>query len=213
VLVRVRDNGVGIAPELLSRVFDLFVQDPRPLDRSDGGLGAGLAVVRAIVQAHQGSVSVSSEGRGQGSEFLVELPALVAAPPVTSYLDSSEPERSSVLVVDDNVDAADLLAESLAWLGHRTYTAYDARSAHELASELRPSTALLDIGLPIVDGYELARRLRAQQGDILLIAVTGYGQPSDRDRSRAAGFDEHLVKPVSVDEVSRMVERHLNGDA
>ncbi len=209
VLVRVRDDGVGIASEMLPRVFELFVQDQRSIDRAKGGLGIGLAVVRAIVEAHDGHVTASSEGCGKGTELVIDLPARsgpVAAPEATCVARASSPTR--VLVVDDNVDAAELMSASLALLGYETYEAYDASSALVLARRLRPSAILLDIGLPTVDGYELAQRLRRTRGleRVQLIAVTGYGQPGDRERSRAAGFDAHLVKPVPLESLAELLE-------
>ena len=190
IVVRVRDDGVGIAPEMLSRVFDLFVQDPRSLDRSKGGLGLGLAIVRTLVAAHDGTVTAASDGPGKGSTLTIELPALPVTEAATAEISAltvgSQPVR--VLIVDDNVDAAEILAETLGLLGYETHRTYDAESALTLASSVRPSIALLDIGLPIIDGYALAiglRRIEALE-DILLIAVTGYGRASDRDRSRVA---------------------------
>lgn len=204
-VVRVRDDGMGIAPEMLSRVFELFVQDARSIDRSQGGLGIGLAIVRAIIRGHDGEVSAKSGGPGKGTEFLVELPLRKMDPHPEPAVDAPPSSRGRVLVVDDNVDAAQLLAASLSLLGYETHEAYDAETALALAERLRPSAALLNIGLPVIDGYELARRLRAF-GEMQLIAVTGYGQPSDRERSRAAGFDAHLVKPVAIDAVARLLD-------
>ncbi len=210
LVVRVRDNGMGIAPEVRERIFDLFVQDPRTLDRSQGGLGIGLAVVRAIVRGHGGEVSATSEGLGEGTEFVIALPAPADAcdmhPP---SVDGPTGSSGRLLIVDDNADAAELLAASLALLGYETHEAHDASSALAIARRVKPMAALLDIGLPVVDGYELARRLRATEHleHIQLIAVTGYGQPGARDRSRAAGFDAHLVKPVPIDAVARLLER------
>ncbi len=215
VELRVRDRGIGIAPEMLPRVFDLFAQERQALDRAQGGLGLGLAIVKSLVALHGGEVSAASEGVGRGSEFRVALPAFdeekaPTPPPATrarALRPSDAPGR--VLVVDDNVDAAESLAEALRAQGHEVDVAHDGPAALALASLRPPALALLDIGLPVMDGYELARRLRAAEGlaHVRLVAVTGYGQASDRERSRANGFDEHLVKPVDLDALSALVER------
>jgi len=216
VVVRIRDSGIGIAPELLPRVFDLFVQGKRALDRSQGGLGLGLAIARSLVELHGGSVSAGSEGPGRGSEFIIRLPAaawaVVPARPSPSALlgvgHASAGHR--VLVVDDNQDAADALAEALLVTGHVAIAAYDGPSALEAAASARPEAAFLDIGLPVMDGYELARRMRDLLGPtIKLVALTGYGQEHDRALSRAAGFDEHLVKPVDLEHIVGLLENLL----
>jgi signal transduction histidine kinase/CheY-like chemotaxis protein len=211
VALTVTDNGVGIAPELLGSVFDLFVQGARTLDRSEGGLGLGLSLVKSLVEQHGGAVSAKSEGPGRGSEFSFTLPLVTAAeldsaPRVTS----PPPERKhaqSILLVDDNRDAADSTAQVLREVGHDVRVAYDGPTALELSKERRPSLALLDIGLPVMDGYELARRLRELQpgAPLKLVALTGYGQKADRERSREAGFDAHLVKPVAMVELLTLV--------
>jgi CheY-like chemotaxis protein len=212
VVVRVRDTGVGIAPEMLPHIFDVFVQQPQAIDRAQGGLGLGLAIVKGLVELHGGRVTAHSEGASQGSEFVVRLPA---APPVTAAHEAAarppEPTATGpttrVLLVDDNVDALEMLAELLRALGCETYTAADSDSALALAREVRPAIALLDIGMPLVDGYELARLLRAEPGleGIELVALTGYGQPSDPARSTAANFAAHLVKPVGIEEIRRVL--------
>jgi PAS domain S-box-containing protein len=210
-VITVSDNGKGIPPALLPRIFDLFVQGYRAPDRSSGGLGLGLSIVRMLVSMHQGQVTATSEGPGRGSQFSVTLPLDSSAAndlgaPTTAL---PRPVGSSrrVLVVDDNRDAAELLAEALALEGHETRVAYDGLSALGIAAELRPELAFLDIGLPVMDGYDLARRLRALlPGPLVLVAVTGYGQPSDRARSAQAGFDEHLVKPISIETALAIVD-------
>ena len=212
----VRDTGAGIPTQLLPQVFDMFVQGKQALDRAEGGLGLGLAIVRNVVELHGGRVSAHSEGLGQGSEFRVELP-LLSRP---SQIEGAAPAHSerpaatgaTVLVVDDNEDALTLLAEVLALQGYRTHTASDPAEALLLAAQLRPDVALLDIGLPVMDGYELARQLRAQKSlmALKLVAITGYGQPSDREQARDAGFDEHLVKPVRVEDLQRVLSRLLD---
>ncbi len=217
VVVKVRDNGTGISPEMLPRVFDLFAQERQALDRTQGGLGLGLAIVRSMVTLHGGRVGVYSAGKGLGSEFTVRLPvveggeARTAAGPSRAKPESpargSMPQR--VLIVDDNKDAADMLAESLMLQGCEIRVAYDGPSALRIAEAFLPEVGLLDIGLPVMDGYELARLLRQrQQGRGLhLVAVTGYGQESDRQLSRAAGFDAHLVKPLDLDVLESLLER------
>lgn len=193
----VRDNGVGIAPELLPRVFELFVQSERTLDRSQGGLGIGLCVVKSLIEMHGGAVAVESEGFGRGTQVTIRLPRIEApqayrpATPVASA-------TRRVLVVDDSADAADSLAMLLEHEGHEVATAYSARAALEAAERLHPEIAFIDIGLPQMDGYEVARRLRASDCGraMRLVALTGYGQPGDRDEARRAGFDHHLVKPA-----------------
>jgi len=216
--VRVRDQGIGIAPEMLPRVFEMFTQETQAIDRAQGGLGLGLAIVKSLVVLHGGEVSVQSEGAGSGSEFCVRLPALqgevtapTSLPPGGIGVRTSSPVR--VLVVDDNDDAADLLAEVLDTMGHEVSKAHDGPEALAVAEERRPEIALLDIGLPVMDGYELARRLRAMDGlgGIKLVAVTGYGQASDRRRSEEAGFDAHLVKPIDLEALSAAVTRLTRG--
>ena len=212
----VRDTGAGISAELLPQVFDLFVQDKQALDRSQGGLGLGLAIVRNVVELHGGRVAARSAGPGQGSELEVELP-LLERPSLAPRAAASPSERPpasgvKVLVVDDNEDALSLLSEALVLSGYQPHTASDPVQALELAQTLSPDVALLDIGLPVMDGYELARRLRAQRPEdgLKLVAITGYGQPGDREQARRAGFDEHMVKPVRVEELQRVLSRLLD---
>jgi CheY-like chemotaxis protein len=210
VRLRVRDEGIGMPPEMLERAFDLFFQQPQAIDRAKGGLGLGLTIVRSLVELHGGTVVASSAGPGQGSEFVVELPlaaeagavssASTAAPSVRIPLnDLSSGGGTRVLVVDDNLDVAESIAELLREMGWQVQLAGDGPEALRVAARFRPEVCLVDIGLPVMDGYELAQKLRAA-GSLApgarLIAVTGYGQDSDRARSREAGFDLHLVKPV-----------------
>jgi CheY-like chemotaxis protein len=204
-LLRVRDKGVGISAQLLPNIFDLFAQGNRTLDRAQGGLGIGLTLARKIVQMHRGTIEAKSAGIGQGSEFTVRLPVIVFQS--TKELKGSrtgEPTTpgSRILVVDDNEDAADSVAIMLRLSGHDVQVAYSGQTALSTAVEYQPNIVLLDIGLPEIDGYEIARRLRQrpQLKDAWLIALTGYGQDSDRQRSHEAGFDHHLVKPVDMDE-------------
>ena len=217
IVVSVRDDGVGIAPDMLPRVFDLFVQEKQSIDRSGGGLGLGLAIVRSLVRLHGGEVAARSEGTGEGSEFVVRLPALDADARVqeTRARATTNPPPPStqrrVLVVDDNVDAADLLAFALEASGFATRTAHDGPDALRLAEEFHPDVAVLDIGLPVMDGYELATRLKRKPelAKLHMIALTGYGQPDDVRRARDAGFEEHLVKPVDIDRLQATVNRVL----
>jgi signal transduction histidine kinase/ActR/RegA family two-component response regulator len=198
-VLRVADDGIGILPDLAARVFDLFVQGDRALDRSQGGMGIGLTLVRRLAEMHGGGVSVHSEGPGRGAEFTVRLPAIeapqVASPPPARMM--LEPARH-ILVVEDNMDAADTLRALLELHGHRVDTANEGMSGLERALSAQPEVVLLDVGLPGMDGYEVARRIRAAKGirRPLLVAITGYGAPEDRQRAIDAGFDAHITKPV-----------------
>jgi len=199
-LVRVRDTGIGIAPELLPKVFDIFVQEERSLDRTQGGLGLGLTLVKNLAQMHGGSVEVHSDGPGKGSEFVLRLP-VPARPPQPQIAPSAVEELSvpslCVLVVDDNRDAAETLGDLLELWGHTVTLAFDGAAALARAGETSPDMMLLDIGLPGIDGYEVARLLRAQGHDrVVLVALTGYGQEEDRRKALDAGFDLHMTKPV-----------------
>lgn len=199
VVLEVQDNGIGISTEMLSRVFDLFTQERQTLDRAQGGLGLGLAIVKSLVALHGGNVTARSAGAGQGSRFVVELPATQAALSPTAMAMPETPHgHHKILVVDDNTDSADLTAQVLAEMGHEVRVAYDGPSALDTVDGFVPDVALLDIGLPGMTGYELATELDAKIGHIRFIAMSGYGQPRDRDRSRDAGFASHLVKPVSI---------------
>lgn len=208
--VAVSDSGRGIAPELLPRVFDLFMQVERSPDRARGGLGIGLTLVRTLVEMHGGTVVAQSAGLGQGSTFVVRLPvgACVAgavAPPSPDRLQRSVPRR--VLVVDDNVDAAESLAVLLRMLGAEVRVAGSGPEGLTQMSTFHPEAVLLDIGMPAMDGHEVARRIRAraEYAGVTLIAVTGWGQPEDRRRSRQVGFDFHLVKPVDLPELTALL--------
>lgn len=211
VVVRVRDTGVGIAPELLPRIFDLFTQAQRTLDRSQGGLGIGLSLVQKLVELHGGRVAAHSAGLGQGSEFIVRLPALTPAGEPIRLIETARQsaQTSRVLVVEDNMDVADMLVMMLQMFGHEVQAAYSGQTALNMAVEYQPDFVLLDIGLPDMDGYEVARRLRQQPQtkEVKLIAMTGYGQDSDRERSQEAGFDHHLVKPVAPQRLQELLAR------
>ncbi len=197
-VISVHDNGTGIAPDLLPHIFDLFVQSKRTLDRSQGGLGIGLSVVKRLVEMHGGSVSAASAGAGQGATFTIRLPRVARQDLQSSPAQDAPVVRRRTLVVDDNHDAAESLAMLLSLDGHEVEAVFTPQQALERAEEFRPDVMLLDIGLPGIDGYEVARRVRAMPRgrDIRLIALTGYGQTEDRRRALAAGFDDHLVKPV-----------------
>jgi PAS domain S-box-containing protein len=209
-VVRVRDTGLGISPEMLDRIFEMFTQVDAVGSRSQGGLGIGLTVVRSLVEMHGGTVAADSAGLGQGSEFVVRLP--LAEPPRGSASRAEEdpaerPSARKILVVDDNRDAADSLVVLLRLAGQEVQVAYDGPSALAQAEADPPAIAFLDLGMPKMDGYELARAFRAQpalQGT-LLVAVTGWGQPEDRQRTTAAGFDFHLVKPAEPAVLDRLL--------
>ncbi len=205
--LRVRDNGIGMSADLTAHVFDLFYQGAQRSDRSQGGLGIGLAIVRSLVLLHGGSVDALSDGIGKGSEFIVRLEAVEGkhqAGQVEAPLPSRTPDPRGglrVFIVDDNEDAALLLAEALADKGHVTATAFDPPSALKLVRDFRPDVVLLDIGLPVMDGYELAHRMRQipELHSARLFALTGYGQDSDRAQSLELGFERHLAKPIEID--------------
>ena len=200
-VISITDNGVGIPQELLPQIFDLFVQSDRSLDRSLGGLGIGLSVVQRLIEMHGGAVSASSPGPGQGARFEVRLP-LVPAPQGSRAAPADLPIRAMrILVVDDNADAADSLTLLLKLDGHETQSVYTPADALERARTFDPEVILLDIGLPGMDGYEVARRIRSRGSRVRLVALTGYGQSEDVQRARAAGFDEHLVKPADPHEL------------
>jgi CheY-like chemotaxis protein len=198
----VRDNGIGIDAALLPHVFDLFVQGERSFDRAQGGLGIGLALVKSLVEQHGGCISAASRGPGAGSEFTVWLPRAqtTSVPDMPRHGDAAAGRPLNILIVDDNADAADMLSMYLGSVGHRVQVAYEGRRGLALVEAAAPDVLLLDIGLPDIDGYQLAQRFRAlpQTAQATLIALTGYGQASDRERSIAAGFDHHLTKPVDI---------------
>jgi CheY-like chemotaxis protein len=212
VMAEVVDQGIGIAPSMLPRVFDLFEQEASTLDRAHGGLGLGLSIVRNLVSQHGGHVRAESEGLGRGSRFIVKLPVAAASPPVPESASNTPAAPRArglrVLVVDDNVDAAATLSLALETSGYTVAVAEDGRSALERAVEFQPEVAVLDIGLPGMDGYELARALRgAFPGRALgLVALTGYGQPDDLKQAREAGFDAHLLKPVDIRRLCALVD-------
>jgi len=210
-LLRVRDSGIGISANLLPRVFDLFTQAEVSLDRSRGGLGIGLTIVKALVELHGGSVSAHSDGIGRGSCFSVSLPLLDASAepsiPSSRLVSREQLPPVSVLVVDDNSDLLEMTKELLEGLGCDVSTAHDGPSGLERLREVEPRLAFIDIGLPGLDGYQLVREVRSHDSHVpWLVALTGYGQPEDRERALAAGFDRHLTKPVSMAALRQMVE-------
>lgn len=215
LVIRVRDDGIGIAPEMLPRVFELFVQERQDADRAHGGLGLGLSIVRSLVTLHGGTVEAHSEGLGKGSELVVRLPALRADAPDRASASGRPPAAARraphVLIVDDNEDAAEMLSLALAHSGYVTRVAHDGPQALHAAEDFPADVAVLDIGLPVMDGYELARRLRAHAAlsRVRLVALTGYGQSDDVRRAKEAGFDEHLVKPVELARLDAVFARLL----
>lgn len=202
-VITITDNGVGIPAELLPRIFDLFVQSNRSLDRAQGGLGIGLSVVRRLIEMHSGRVSATSDGPGRGTKFELVIP--VIPPPTQTREEQLEQARAlrRILIVDDNVDSADSLAMILNQSGHRAEPVYTGADALERAAAFDPEFVLLDIGLPGIDGYEVAKQLKDRGANARLIALTGYGQPEDVRRAREAGFDRHLVKPVDLQRLLR----------
>ncbi len=210
VILRVRDNGMGMSPELLPRVFELFSQAERSLERSQGGLGIGLALVKSLVEQHGGTVEARSEGVGRGSEFTIRLPlapSLEESTPAPREQMEFPPLPRRVLVVDDHRESAELCALLLQSWGHEVQTAHNGPDALRCIAEYNPHIILLDIGLPDMDGLEVARRIRRDHADqeIIIVAITGYGQREDRLRSEAAGINLHLVKPVEADELQQLL--------
>ncbi len=209
-VLTVRDTGCGIAPAMLDSIFDMFVQGRPPLQRIGGGLGVGLALARRIAELHGGSLTASSEGEDKGAEFTLTLPLAETARAELhrqpDRADVSRVARRRVLVVDDNVDAAVSLGSLLESLGHETCVVHDGLQALHAVSEFHPDFILLDIGMPGLDGYEVARRLRARNERCRIVALTGWGQDADRQRSREAGFDVHLVKPVDTKELAQVLD-------
>jgi CheY-like chemotaxis protein len=216
VEVRVTDNGVGIAPNQLAKIFDMFYQANRSYEQLHGGLGIGLTLVRRLVEMHGGQVEAHSAGIDQGSEFVIRLPILGEQVPAQKERPSAEPRRATVqriLVVDDYRENAETLADLLRFDGYDVEVANDGLKAIEVAEQFRPSVVLLDIGMPKLNGYEAARRIREQSWGkaMVLIAVTGWGQEKDHNRSQQAGFNAHLLKPVDYPELAKLIANLSSG--
>ena len=206
-VIAVKDNGVGIPRP--DRIFELFTQEERSIERARGGLGIGLTLAQRLVALHGGTLEARSEGAGRGSEFIIRLPVAsenyVRAVGITPE-GMNAAHQMRILVVDDNEDSAETMAIYLQSNGHEVRTADNGMAAVETAAEFRPNAVLMDLGLPKLNGYEAATRIRAQRGrEVLLVALTGWGQEADRQRSREAGFDHHLTKPVELDELRRLL--------
>jgi CheY-like chemotaxis protein len=210
LVVTVKDSGMGIAPDDMPHLFEIFSQSKPALQRAQGGLGIGLFLVKSLVQMHGGSVSAESDGAGKGTVFTVTLPASTSRVVEPKEARSTvKPDAVRVLVADDNEDAAESLAAVLRLAGHDVRVARDGEQAVQLAAAFRPALALLDIGMPRVNGYEAAQRIRGQQGgtDVLLIALTGWGQQEDRRRAFEAGFDHHLTKPAQLEDIEVLMAK------
>ena len=210
VVIRVQDSGIGIRADQLSRIFEMFMQVDTSLERAQGGLGIGLALAKRLVEMHDGTIEAHSGGLAQGAVFVVRLPVLTAPPsasPEPAGLKQAVTVRRRILVVDDNRDAADSLAILLQMSGHDVHTVHDGLEAVEAAAKLQPDVIVLDIGLPTLNGYEAARRIRQQQGskEPVLVALTGWGQDGDKRRSQEAGFDFHLVKPIDASALEKLL--------
>jgi CheY-like chemotaxis protein len=213
-VVSVRDNGIGITAEHMPHLFEMFSQATPALERAGGGLGIGLALARGVVELHGGSLEARSEGLGRGSELIVRLPRLPATAAPGQEQPSGEEKvtrqspRQRVLVADDNRDSAESLSLLLELAGCEVFTVHDGLAAVEAAAARQPDAALLDIGMPQLNGYEVARRIRQQPGGerMLLVAITGWGQEDDKQRARDAGFDHHLTKPVDFVDLNRLLE-------
>jgi CheY-like chemotaxis protein len=210
VLISVKDNGVGIPPEMISRIFDMFTQVDRSITRSQGGLGIGLTLVKRLIEMHGGTISAHSDGVGHGAEFLIRLPvAIESTTPSTGPDSRTEPHTSlRILIADDNQDAAVSLGMLCQIAGNEVRTAFDGEEALDVARQFHPDVIILDIGMPKLSGYECARRLREEPWgrSAMLIAVTGWGQDDDRCRSKAAGFDHHIVKPIDMIALNKLLE-------
>ena len=218
-VLSVRDNGIGIPPDMLDRVFDMFAQVQRSHDHVGGGLGIGLTLVRQLAERHGGSVEARSAGVGQGSEFVVRLPlagqAVLSPTPGGATQAGSTGQGLRVVVADDNADAAESLSELLSLCGNEVRTAADGAAAFEIAEVFQPQAMVVDIAMPVLNGHELCRKVRATPWgrDVLMIAASGWGQQDDRQRSLDAGFDHHLVKPVDYAAVEALLAGKAGGQA
>ncbi len=205
VSVEISDTGTGISAEFMPRIFDLFAQADRTLDRAQGGLGIGLPLVKKLVEMHGGQISARSEGLGRGSTFHITLPRVEASAKTLARPSTAKVPTRRVLIVDDNVDAATSLSELLKMDGHLTQPAFSGEQALAMVENFSPDFVLLDIGLPSIDGYEVARRMRQTSLHATIVALTGYGQEEDRERAQAAGFDAHFVKPVDLAALTKLL--------
>jgi CheY-like chemotaxis protein len=214
VIVRVKDMGIGIATHQLPRVFDMFTQVGRSIDQSEGGLGIGLALARRLVEMHGGAISARSEGVGKGSEFIVTLPRVAseARPSLPEQQSANRPLKRRILIADDNPDVVEAFEIMLETLGHEVQTAHDGFEVLEKAEQFRPEIAVLDIGMPRLNGYDAARQLRQRpwSSDLILVAVTGWGSDKDKRESQEAGFDVHWVKPIDPVEFGEWVGGQAN---
>jgi CheY-like chemotaxis protein len=216
-VVSIRDNGMGIPTDLSPKIFEMFTQADHTMERQHGGLGIGLALVKRLVEMHDGEVSAGANPAGQGSEFLVKLP-LMSIPKAneSSTSSSATPAKGEaplrILVVDDNRDSAETLSMLLELMGNEITVAYDGEQALARANEIKPDVVLLDIGLPKMNGYEVARRIRKEPwgSNPILVAITGWGQTEDKELSRESGFDHHLVKPVDHDQLLTLIQKRKN---
>jgi CheY-like chemotaxis protein/two-component sensor histidine kinase len=218
VVVSVRGNGIGIPPDSLPDIFDMFSQVNRPIERSTGGLGIGLALVKGLVEMHGGTVTAASEGQGKGSTFTVTLPALAGRPeplPTPDTARSAPGPARRILVVDDSRDGADSLSMLLRLMGNEVRTANDGIEALEAAEAFRPEVILMDVGMPRLNGLDATRRLREEPWGrgVTIIALTGWGQEGDKERSREAGCDGHLVKPFDLADLDRLLSELTSGEA
>jgi signal transduction histidine kinase/CheY-like chemotaxis protein len=206
-VIRVRDNGIGVAADQLPRLFEMFTQVDASLERSRGGLGIGLTLVKTLVELQGGTVDAHSDGLGHGSEFTIRLPSLAESPALPPEPAPAPATRRRILIVDDNQDAAEWLATVLTLNGHETRVAHDGMEAIRAAERMLPDAVLLDIGLPGLDGYEVCRRIRKEPWgkNLVVVALTGWGQEEDRQKSREAGFNSHLVKPVDDEVIEKLL--------
>jgi CheY-like chemotaxis protein len=212
VTVRIRDSGVGIPPEMMPRIFAMFTQVDRSLERAQGGLGIGLTLVKRLVEMHGGGIEAHSEGPNRGSEFVVRLPVALdlkaEQPPAVNDGNATPHFSRRILVVDDNRDSADSLAMLLSILGNEVRTAHDGQEAVDLAAIFDPAVVFMDLGLPLLNGFDAAGRMREQPGGekTVIVALTGWGQEFDRRRSQEAGFDYHFVKPVDPFALEKLLQ-------
>jgi CheY-like chemotaxis protein/two-component sensor histidine kinase len=220
VLIDVKDNGIGLNSDDLTRVFDLYAQVASNRRMAEGGLGVGLALAQKVIQLHGGQITASSAGPGQGSTFSIRLPLVHASAEGNGGTSGSQPQQPAgrtpvgrILIVDDNVDGADTLTSALQCLGHEACACYDGQQALERARHLRPQAALLDLSMPGMDGFELARQLRCEHPHIRLAAMTGWGASGDRERCLSNGFQAHIVKPASIEEIESVLTLLLEGSA